>query len=138
MGNVVWTSSKAVEVGRNSSILAQSFFVDIMGDLNGNEVMLEAKYGDNTNTYFFEKPKNLALGKAEIHFEIQKVEEGFSIDLTSPVLQKNIMLMTATEGHFSNNYFDLKANEKKTILFQTASTLLGEITYKSLNQLMID
>ena len=138
MGNVVWTSSTAVEVSRNSSVLAQSFFVENMKDLNRNEVMLEAKYGDHTNTYFFEKPKNLALGKANIHFEIQKVEEGFSIDLTSPVLQKNIMLITATKGQFSNNYFDLKAKEKKTILFQTASPVLEEVTYKSLNQLMID
>ena len=109
-----------------------------MGELDGNEVLLEAMYGDHTNTYFFEKPKNLALGKAEIHFEIQKVEQGFSIDLTSPVLQKNIMLMAAVKGHFSNNYFDLKANEKKTIMFQTASPVLEEVTYKSLNQLMID
>jgi beta-mannosidase len=137
-GNVLWSSSTAVEVDRNSSILAQSFFVENMGDIDGNEVMLEAKYGDHTNTYFFEKPKDLVLGKDEIHFEIQKVEEGFSIDLTSAVLQKNIMLMATAKGHFSDNYFDLKANEKKTILFQTASLFLGEVTYKSLNQLMID
>lgn len=137
-GNVLWSSSTAVEVDRNSSILAQSFFVENMGDIDGNEVMLEAKYGDHTNTYFFEKPKNLVLGKDDIHFEIQKVEEGFSIDLTSAVLQKNIMLMATAKGHFSDNYFDLKANEKKTILFQTASLFLGEVTYKSLNQLMID
>ena len=137
-GNVLWSSSTAVEVDRNSSVLAQSFFVENMGDLDGNEVMLEAKYGDHTNTYFFEKPKNLALGEAEIHFEIQKVEQGFSIDLTSPVLQKNIMLMAAVKGQFSDNYFDLKANEKKTILFQTSSPLIGEVTYKSLNQLMKD
>ena len=135
-GNVLWSSSKEVKVGLNTSVLAQSFLVEKMGNLNGNEVMLEAKYGEYTNTYFFEKTKNLALGDDEIHFEIQKVDKGFSIDLTSPVLQKNIMLMADSKGHFSDNYFDLKANKKKTILFQTASTSPVRITYKSLNQLI--
>lgn len=137
-GNVLWSSSLEVEVERNSSVLAQSFFVENMSGLDGNEVLLDAKYGDYTNTYFFEKPKNLALDKAEIHYEIQKVEQGFSVDVTSPVFQKNVMLMVSAKGHFSDNYFDLKPNETKTVLFKTKASSIEELTYKSLNQLQTE
>ncbi|MGB1517163.1 MAG: beta-mannosidase [Flavobacteriaceae bacterium] len=137
-GNVLWSSSLEVEVDRNSSVLAQSFFVENMSGLDGNEVLLDAKYGNYTNTYFFEKPKNLALDKAEIHYEIQKVEQGFSVDVTSPVFQKNVMLMVSAKGHFSDNYFDLKPNETKTVLFKTKASSIEELTYKSLNQLQTE
>ena len=137
-GNVLWSSSKEVEVDRNSSVLAQSFFVENMSGLDGNEVLLDAKYGDYTNTYFFEKPKNLALDKAEIHYEIQKVEQGFSVDVTSPVFQKNVMLMVSAKGHFSDNYFDLKPNETKTVLFRTKASSIEELTYNSLNQIQTE
>ena len=137
-GNVLWSSSLEVEVDSNSSVLAQSFFVEKMSGLDGNEVLLDAKYGDYTNTYFFEKPKNLALENGGLDIEIQKVAEGFSIDLTSSVLQKNIMLMTPTDGHFSDNYFDLKPNETKTVLFKTKASSIEELTYKSINQLQTE
>lgn len=137
-GNVLWSSSLEVEVDRNSSVLAQSFSVENMRGLYGNKVLLDAKYGDYTNTYFFEKPKNLALDKAEIHYEIQKVEQGFSVDVTSPVFQKNVMLMVSAKGHFSDNYFDLKPNETKTVLFKTKASSIEELTYKSLNQLQTE
>jgi len=97
--------------------------------------MLEAHYGNHSSTYFFVKPKNLALENGDIDIEIQKVDEGFSIELKSQVFQKNIMLMASAQGHFSDNYFDLKANEKKAILFQTESLSIEELTYKSINQL---
>jgi len=137
-GNELWKSSKPISVPSNSSMLVESFSIDRMEEIQWNQVMLEAHYGDYSSTYFFAKPKNLVLSNDEIHFEIQKVAEGFSIDLTSPVFQKNIMLMTPTAGHFSDNYFDLKANEKRTILFQTESSSIKELSFKSLNQLQTE
>ena len=137
-GNVLWKSSKAISVPSNSSVVVESFSIDHVEEIQWNQVMLEAHYGDHSSTYFFVKPKNLALENGDLDIETQKIDEGFSIGITPSVLQKNIMLITATKGQFSNNYFDLKAKEKKTILFQTASPVLEEVTYKSLNQLMID
>ena len=72
------------------------------------------------------------------NIDIQKVDEGFSIDLKSPVFQKNIMLMVSAKGHFSDNYFDLKPNETKTVLFKTKASSIEELTYKSLNQLQTE
>ena len=137
-GNVLWKSSKAISVPSNSSVVVESFSIDHVEEIQWNQVMLEAHYGDHSSTYFFVKPKNLALENGDLDIETQKIDEGFSIGITPSVLQKNIMLITATKGQFSNNYFDLKAKEKKTILFQTTSPVLEEVTYKSLNQLMID
>ena len=137
-GNVLWKSSKAISVPSNSSVVVESFSIDHVEEIQWNQVMLEANYGDHSSTYFFVKPKNLALENGDLDIETQKIDEGFSIGITPSVLQKNIMLITATKGQFSNNYFDLKAKEKKTILFQTASPVLEEVTYKSLNQFMID
>ena len=137
-GNELWKSSKPISVPSNSSMLVESFSIDRMEEIQWNQIMLEAHYGDHSSTYFFAKPKNLVLSNDEIHFEIQKVAEGFSIDLTSPVFQKNIMLMTPTAGHFSDNYFDLKANEKRTILFQTESSSIKELSFKNLNQLQTE
>lgn len=134
-GNELWDSSKALNVPSNSSMLVESFSIDLMEETQWNQVMLEAHYGNHSSTYLFEKPKNLVLENDDIDIEIQKVYEGFSIDLKSQVFQKNVMLMASAKGHFCDNYFDLKANEKKTILFQTESSSIEELTYKSLNQL---
>jgi beta-mannosidase len=137
-GNELWNSSKAISVPSNSSMLVESFSIDRMEEIQWNQVMLEAHYGDHSSTYFFAKPKNLALENGDLEIEIQKVAEGFSIGITSSILQKNIMLMTPTDGHFSDNYFDLIANEKRTILFQTESSSIEELTYKSINQLQTE
>lgn len=134
-GNEFWNSTKAISVPSNSSMLVESFSIDRIEKIQWNQVMLEAHYGNHSSTYFFVKPKNLALENGDIDIEIQKVDEGFSIELKSQVFQKNIMLMASAQGHFSDNYFDLKANEKKAILFQTESLSIEELTYKSINQL---
>ena len=137
-GNELWKSSKAISVSGNSSILVESFSIDHMKEIQWNQVMLEAHYGDHSSTYFFVKPKNLELENGDLDIEIQKIDEGFSINLTSSILQKNIMLMTPTDGHFSDNYFDLKPNETKTVLFKTKASSIEELTYKSLNQLQTE
>ena len=137
-GNVLWKSSKAISVPSNSSVVVESFSIDHVEEIQWNQVMLEAHYGDHSSTYFFVKPKNLALENGDLDIETQKIDEGFSISITPSVLQKNIMLMTPTDGHFSDNYFDLKPNETKTVLFKTKASSIEELTYKSINQLLTE
>ena len=137
-GNELWKSSKAIRVSGNSSILVESISIDHMEEIQWNQVMLEAHYGDHSSTYFFVKPKNLALENGDLEIDIQKINEGFSIGINSSILQKNIMLMTITDGHFSDNYFDLKPNETKIVLFKTKASSIEELTYKSINQLQTE
>lgn len=134
-GNELWNLSKPVNVTSNSSMLVDSFIMGSFEEIQWNQVVLEAQYGDASNTHFFVKPKELALDNADINFKIEKAEEGFSIDLTSPVLQKNLMLMTPTDGYFSDDFFDLIPNETKTVLFKTDASSIEELTYNSLNKI---
>ena len=134
-GNELWNLSKPVNVTSNSSMLVDSFIMGSFEEIQWNQVVLEAQYGDASNTHFFVKPKELALDNADINFKIEKAEEGFSIDLTSPVLQKNLMLMTPTDGYFSDDFFDLIPKETKTVLFKTDASSIEELTYNSLNKI---
>ena len=134
-GNKLWNLSKPVKVTSNSSMLVDSFIMGSFEEIQWNQVVLEAQYGDASNTHFFVKPKELALDNADINFKIEKAEEGFSIDLTSPVLQKNLMLMTPTDGYFSDDFFDLIPKETKTVLFKTDASSIEELTYNSLNKI---
>jgi beta-mannosidase len=134
-GNKLWNLSKPVNVTSNSSMLVDSFIMGNFEEIQWNQVVLEAQYGDASNTHFFVKPKELALDNADINFKIEKAEEGFSIDLTSPVLQKNLMLMTPTDGYFSDDFFDLIPKKTKTVLFKTDASSIEELTYNSLNKL---
>ena len=134
-GNKLWNLSKPVNVTSNSSMLVDSFIMGSFEEIQWNQVVLEAQYGDASNTHFFVKPKELALDNADINFKIEKAEEGFSIDLTSPVLQKNLMLMTPTDGYFSDDFFDLIPKETKTVLFKTDASSIEELTYNSLNKI---
>jgi beta-mannosidase len=134
-GNKLWNLSKPVKVTSNSSMLVDSFIMGSFEEIQWNQVVLEAQYGDASNTHFFVKPKELALDNADINFKIEKAEEGFSIDLTSPVLQKNLMLMTPTDGYFSDDFFDLIPKKTKTVLFKTDASSIEELTYNSLNKL---
>ena len=134
-GNELWNLSKPVNVTSNSSMLVDSFIMGSFEEIQWNQVVLEAQYGDASNTHFFVKPKELALDNADINFKIEKAEEGFSIDFTSPVLQKNLMLMTPTDGYFSDDFFDLIPKETKTVLFKTDASSIEELTYNSLNKI---
>ena len=134
-GNKLWNLSKPVKVTSNSSMLVDSFIMGSFEEIQWNQVVLEAQYGDASNTHFFVKPKELALDNADINFKIEKVDEGFSIDLTSPVLQKNLMLMTPTDGYFSDDFFDLLPKKTKTVFFKTDASSIEELTYNSLNKL---
>ncbi|MGB0811938.1 MAG: glycoside hydrolase family 2 protein, partial [Flavobacteriaceae bacterium] len=70
-GNVLWKSSKAISVPSNSSVVVESFSIDHVEEIQWNQVMLEAHYGDHSSTYFFVKPKNLALENGDLDIEIQ-------------------------------------------------------------------
>lgn len=94
----------------------------VVSDFNGREAL-----------YYFEKPKNLKLKNREITKTITKIENGFSLQLHSNTLQKNVFMKTKTKGHFSDNYFDLLPNKPVEVIFETQSTQLDSINIISLN-----
>ena len=133
-GNVLWSASKQIKVPSSSSNLVNSFSIDSGLTSKWNQVLLQVNFGNSTSTYFFVKPKELALKNNEIEFDVEKVNEGYLISMSSISLQKDVMLSTSAKGHFSDNYFDLYPNEIKQVLFKTEASSVGKLLFNSLNK----
>jgi beta-mannosidase len=78
--------------------------------------------GDNqdvklTKVQYLTYPKNLKLPESEINLSIQKTKNGYTINVKSGVLSKNIYISSSENGEFSDNYFDLLPNSEKIITF---------------------
>ena len=75
------------------------------------------------NLYYFLKPKDLSLEKAEIKFVVTATGDSGTIELSAKHLAKNVFLDTpGHEAIFSDNYFDLLPGFKKTIRFRSPSS----------------
>ena len=133
-GNVLWSASKQIKVPSSSSNLVNSFSIDSGLTSKWNQVLLQVNFGNSTSTYFFVKPKELALKNNEIEFDVEKVNEGYLISMSSISLQKDVMLSTSAKGHFSDNYFDLYPNEIKQVLFKTEASSVGKLLFNCLNK----
>ena len=133
-GNVLWIASKQIKVSSSSTNLVNSFSIDSGLTSKWNQVLLQVNFGNSTSTYFFVKPKELALKNNEIEFDVEKVNEGYLISMSSISLQKDVMLSTSAKGHFSDNYFDLYPNEIKQVLFKTEASSVGKLLFNSLNK----
>ena len=66
---------------------------------------------------------------------VSKTKNGFSIILTSDVLQKDVFLFSKEKGHFSDNFFDLIPNQNKVIKFITKENSLNDLRIKTLNSI---
>ena len=65
-------------------------------------------------------PRKLHLPKAKITLAATPVDGGYQLTLSSDRLAKNVLLSTEADGFFSDNYFDLLPDERKTVFFKTA------------------
>jgi beta-mannosidase len=67
--------------------------------------------------YFFTEPKNLLLERPDINLKFTRYTDKFwEITLETGIFAKNICLVPqGTDAMFSDNYFDLLPNQKKTI-----------------------
>jgi hypothetical protein len=48
---------------------------------------------------------------------------------------ESVKLYTDKKGHFDINFFDLEANEVKTIFFKSKEAVLNDLKIKTLNQI---
>tara|TARA_B100001093_G_scaffold520030_1_gene612160 strand:- start:7548 stop:10031 length:2484 start_codon:yes stop_codon:yes gene_type:complete len=133
-GNVLWSALKQIKVPSSSSNLVNSFSINSGLTSKWNQVLLRVNFGNSKSTYFFVKPKELALKNNEIEFDVEKVSGGYLISMSSISLQKEVMLSTSAKGHFLQNYFDLHPNEIKQVLFKTEASSVGKLLFNSLNK----
>ncbi|MFY0629348.1 MAG: glycoside hydrolase family 2 protein [Flavobacteriaceae bacterium] len=130
-GKEIWSNTKEITVKANSS---QKVYHIPQANIDRKRFVYIIEFNDSKSLYLFEKPKNLLLPEADITKEITKTKDGYSITLQSSVLQKDVFLFIKQKGHFSDNFFDLLPNEKKTIFFETKGNTLDDLKIKSLNQ----
>jgi beta-mannosidase len=76
------------------------------------------------NEFFFVLPKDLALKKAHITMDTEKVKEGYKLTFSTDNFAKNVALTTDNgEGFFTDNYFDLIPGIPVTVIYQTEKNI---------------
>ena len=131
-GKEIWSDAKEIEVLENSSKSFYNFYLDTIDKEN---TLLVAEFNNNKSTFYFTKPKDLNLPKGAVRKGIFKTKKGFSIQLNSDVLQKEVFLFTKEKGHFSDNFFNLMPGETKVITFTSDIETLSDLKIKTLNNI---
>jgi beta-mannosidase len=87
------------------------------------ELLLLGKAGEllHRRLYYPASPKKMKLAKPKLDISsVEKVEAGYQVTVqTNGKLAKNVYIQTDADGFFSDNYFDLLPNERRTVLFKT-------------------
>lgn len=128
-GKEIWKETKEVTVPANSS---NTYFgtktSDFMKNVQANKQLLVVELIENdaiisTNTLYFKPIKDVLLPKPDVKFEINAVQDGFEISLSTDKLAKNLyMTIGDEEGFFSDNYFDLIPVQPVKIKLETKLT----------------
>jgi beta-mannosidase len=132
-GKELWAICDTISVDPLSSQIKYQLNLKSL-KFNKNEVVLETGFNNQISYFYFVRPKELLLPTSEIEQTITKTDSGFTIELLSQTLQKDVFLFSNSKGHFSDNYFDLIPNERKIIEFKTRVGDLGDLKIKTLNQ----
>ena len=131
-GKEIWKESKEIQVLENSS---KPYFNFSLESIKSESSVLITEFKNQQSVFFFTKPKDLNLPKGIIKKVVSKTKNGFSIILTSDVLQKDMFLFSKGKGHFSDNFFDLIPNQNKVIKFITKENSLNDLRIKTLNSI---
>ncbi len=132
-GKELWAICDTISVDPLSSQIKYQLNLKSL-KFNKNEVVLETGFNNQISYFYFVRPKELLLPTSEIEQTITRTDSGFTIELFSQTLQKDVFLFSNSKGHFSDNYFDLMPNERKIIELKTRAGDLGDLKIKTLNQ----
>ena len=102
-------------------------------DFEKDKAVLVSTFNEETAHFYFSKPKDLKMKLKDIQRTITKSDDGFTIQLSSKTLQKDVFLYSNSKGRFSDNYFDILPGEIVTIHFKTEVLSLGDLQLKSFN-----
>ncbi|AUP77840.1 beta-mannosidase [Flavivirga eckloniae] len=129
-GNTVWSDSLTITAKANTS---EKFYNLPLKDIDITKTALVANFNESSSIYYLTKPKDLRLLQGDIDKKVIKTESGFSIELSSKVLQKDVFLFTNEKGFFNDNFFDLLPHETKVVTFKTESQSIDDLDIKTLN-----
>jgi beta-mannosidase len=136
-GHILWEDEKEITVAKNSS--EDHFNLNVKAEkIDYKNAVVIATFDEYSSYFYLAKPKDLALQKAEIVQNISRNLDGYTIELSSTILQKDVFLFTNQQGFFSDNFFDLLPNESKIIKFKTNAQTLDDLQIKTLNEFVKD
>ena len=131
-GHIIWenTQTRIIETNVSQLIIQQDLKAI---NFKKQKAVLVYTFKGKTSFYYFVKPKDLQLNQGEINTEITKIEDGFTIELSSKTFQKDVFLFTDEKGHFSDNFFDMLPDKIYSIHFKTKADKLEDLNLKSFN-----
>jgi beta-mannosidase len=125
-GDTLFNNTITITIQAN---LAQEIFALTMSEIltkaNPKEAMISVWLIENDQEidralHYFVSPKEMQLPDPEIRLDVIKVDGGVTIAISTNKLVKNLYLMhESDESHFSDNFFDLPAGEKKDVFVAT-------------------
>jgi beta-mannosidase len=130
-GNVLKDYSKSVVIPASSSNQILKIPLHSLPD-DLEKVAFISKFKASRRLHWLVPPKKLKLNSAPIYKTIKKDSAGYSIELSSTTLQKDVFLFSDAKGHFSDNFFDMLPNETYTLFFRT-SEALNDVSIISFN-----
>ncbi len=129
-GNIHSDEGYALEIDANSSFPYYDTLTSaLLSGLDPKKVMLLVTLDGGMNdfklkkTMFFKAPKDLDLTVPVISKKLTSDENGYTLQLSSDKLAKNVWLTSSVPGEFSNNYFDILPGEVVDIKFNTKTKI---------------
>ncbi len=129
-GDWLWKKSFTTEIEKNCSKVYVKIAIDsLLQEENRKELVFTCflNHQEQTiaeNNFFFVPPKDLNLCKPGISYEINKTENGYSIHFISNCFAKDVFLsVDDCNGFFTDNYFDLLPDRRKTVEFWCDETI---------------
>ena len=123
-GNEINQWEKEVVVAPNRS---QSYFTipkrDLVNRTVSKNVLLQGELIVDEkvkmeNVHYFSPYKSLDFPNPELSFSIKENTDSFEVTLSTRKLAKNVFLSTGSDANFSDNYFDMLPNTKKTVYIE--------------------
>ena len=128
-GKELYTKSLPVKIKANSS---KSYLILSQNELLGNNdaekvaVVCHMKNDEEIlteNILYLVQPKDLQLEKPKIKMKVSKNDDGYSIELTTNKLAKDVYLSLDEDGFFTDNYFDLLPGIIKSVELKTQNEI---------------
>lgn len=135
-GKELFVRKTPVTVRSNASLSYLSLNKkELLGQSKPDSILISTQLNDTNgemlseNIMYLRQPKDLSLEKPEIKIHIEKSTNGYSIELSTNKLAKDVYLSLEEEGFFTDNYFDLIPGKAKKLELIGANEI-GDIEKK--------
>ena len=141
-GTIISSKSQEVNLVQNTSTkIYEIDKTELLGKADSENVVLKVEFFKEDqlfadNLYYFEKPKDLLLGKPTIKTELVENDGKYFLNISTDKLVKALYINFKDQNVFlSDNYFDLLPNEIKLIELTSEKKLnIKDIELKHIQQ----